>query len=842
MTTEGKDNLTRTEAVERAGLVRNPAYEVALDLTEDGETFACDTTVTFECARPGASTFIDLDAGSVELVKLNNSKLSADDTADGRFRIGPLEAENTLRIQATMNYLRTGTGFHRFVDPVDQRVYAYTQFEPFDAHRVFPCFDQPDIKATFVFDVAVPNDFVVVSNMKPNRTETPGGSRWVFDRTPVMSTYLAALCVGPFHEVRDKHNGIDLGWFCRESLAQYLDPDELFELTKQGFDFFAEQFDYAYFMDTYDQVFCPEYKFGAMENLGCVTYAEGFVFRSKVTEAERERRAEVILHEMSHMWFGDLVTMKWWNDLWLNESFATYMAYLAKERATRFKNAWVSFASDEKTWAYRQDQLPTTHPIVADIPDVEATHLNFDGITYAKGASVLKQLVAWVGEDAFFKGLRRYFKKHEYANTELPDFLAPLAEESGRDLEAWSKEWLETAGVNAIRVDVSGAETIDGFAVAQEATDEYPTLRSHRMAFGLFEATDAGVDLRREHEVDVVGARTLVGEFAGERVPDLILPNHKDLAYTKVRFDERSLATLTDRLRDLKDPLARTVCWTALWDMLRDSELPARRYLDLVINNIDGESDIGVVRDLLGNAFSAIGTYGDPGNRDASREKLAQASKERMLGAEAGSDFQLMYARSYISAARAPEDVELIRGLLDGSSGIEGLTVDTDLRWQIVGSLVRSGAADDDLVAAELERDPTDQGERYAAAARAGAPAAAAKVKAWDEVTTDETITLAMMRAIIGGFQQSDQEDLRAPYADRYFSELLSFWDKRPLDLGLAFTGGLYPRLYTDEVVKRTDDLLGGDVPPPVRRLLIENKDDTQRIIRGRATDRETGA
>jgi len=833
MTTAGKDNLTRAEAIERKKIVGNVSYNVALDLTEDGETFACDTTIEFE-AHAGASTFVDLDAKSVELVKLNGNKLDAEPSEDGRLPIGPLEATNKLRIQATMEFQRTGTGFHRIVDPVDKRVYAYTQFEPFDAHRVFPCFDQPDLKATFDFDVAVPNDWIVIGNMRPNRTATDGGSRWVFERTPVMSTYLGALCVGPFHEVHDKHNGIDLGWYCRQSLAQYLDADELFEITKQGFDFFTERFDYPYFIDTYDQVLCPEYKFGAMENLGCVTYNESFVYRSKVTEAERERRAEVILHEMSHMWFGDLVTMKWWNDLWLNESFATYMAYLAKERATRFTNSWVSFATDEKTWAYRQDQLPTTHPIVADIPDVEATHLNFDGITYAKGASVLKQLVAWVGEDPFFSGLRRYFKKHEYANTELPDFLTPLAEESGRDLETWSKEWLETAGVNTIRVESAGEETIESFAVVQDATP----LRSHRMAFGLFDATDDALELRKAVEVDVVGARTEVAELAGERAPDLILPNHGDLAYAKVRFDERSLHTLNDRLRDLADPLARTICWTTSWDMLRDAELAARRYLDLVLNNIDGESDIGTVRDLLTFGSSAVGTYGDPSNRDAARAKLASASKERMLAAAPGSDVQLTYARWFTGTSRAPEDVEFMRGLLDGSTSVEGLAIDTDLRWQIVSALTRIGAAGEELIVAELERDPTDQGERYAAQARAGMPTPEAKAAAWTKITEDEDLSLAMMRSIIGGFQQSDQEELRAPYAPKYFETVLPLWESRPLDLGLAFTGGMYPRLYTEDIVASTDDLLAKDVPPPVRRLLLEAKDETQRVMRARAVDR----
>jgi aminopeptidase N len=837
VTTAGKDNLTRDEARERARLISNLAYDVKLDLTAGDVTFGSDTSLRFACSEPGASTFVDWDAVEVDSIDLNGLALPSESFAEGRVALEGLEAQNVLRVRGTCEYSRTGTGLHRFTDPVDKRAYAYTQFEPFDAHRVIACFDQPDLKGTFAYEVEVPDEWVVISNNRPvQRPDEGHGGRWVFEPTPVMSTYLAALCVGPFKGFFDQHNKIELGWWVRESLAKYVDQDELFEITKQGFDFYEQTFDYPYMLDSYDQVFCPEYKFGAMENLGCVTYAEGFVFRSKVTEAERERRAEVILHEMSHMWFGDLVTMKWWNDLWLNESFATYMSYLAMERATRFKNSWVSFNSGEKTWAYRQDQMPTTHPIVADIPDVEATHLNFDGITYAKGASVLKQLVAWVGEDAFMKGLRRYFKTHEYGNTELPDFLGPLADESGRDLSAWSKEWLETSGVNAVRVDYeTEKDKITSIALTQDGEP----LRSHRMGLGLFDAKEGAVELREALELDVVGARTEIAGVVSEPVPDLVLPNHLDLAYAKIRFDARSLQTLTAQLRDVTDALARTLCWGAAFDMLRDAELAARRYVDLMLNNIEGETDIGVVRDLVLRGSGAISTYGDPSNRDALRTRVAAASKENMLAADPGSDFQLVWTRWFTATAREEDDVRFVRGLLDGSTSVGGLAVDTDLRWQIVSSLAHIGVDDDDLlIAEELERDPTDQGERYAAAARASRPTTEAKAEAWEKVTNDPEITLATLRAIIGGFQQNDQEELREPYVDKYFAELLPYWNKRDLDLGLAFTGGMYPKIYEDRVVRATDDLLASsELPLPIRRLLLESKDETERVIRARKTD-----
>ncbi len=827
MTTAGKDNLLRTEAQGRARIISDVSYDIKLNLAGGAMSFDSETTVRFSCSDTSASTFIDFDAVELEEVTLNGRVLDVKQTPDGRIALDSLEGKNELRVIATCEYSRTGTGLHRTVDPVDKNAYTYTQFEPFDAHRVFACFDQPDLKATFTFEIEAPEEWVVVSNTRPTTRPDEGkAGTWVFPTTPTMSTYLAAICAGPYVGVFDSHNGIELGWWCRKSLAKYLDPDELFDITKAGFDFYQDLFDYPYMTKSYDQIFCPEYKFGAMENLGCVTYSERMVFRSKVTEAEREQRAEVILHEMAHMWFGDLVTMRWWNDLWLNESFATYISYLAKERATRFTNSWVSFASGEKNWAYRQDQLPTTHPIVADIPDIDALHLNFDGITYAKGASVLKQLVAWVGEKSFFEGLRRYFKTHEWDNTELPDFLAPLAEESGRDLISWSKEWLETSGVDTIRMD--------GNTVVQEGD----LLRGHRMAIGLFDAGSKSLDLRREIELDVVGARTEVPELADEAPADLVLPNHKDLAYCKIRFDERSLQTLTDRLRDLNDPLARTLCWNALWDMTRDGELAARRYVEIVLNNVESETDIGVIGDLVTRLATAIDVYGDPANREASWNKVAKRTRTFLDAAASGSDFQLAWTRAFIGAATEQTDIDFVRGLLDGTTTIDGVEVDTDLRWQAVIALAGGGAIDESVIQAELERDPTDQGERFAANARASLPTAASKTEAWEHATGDAEITLAMLRAIALGFNRPEQSELLQSYGDQYFTELLSFWEKRELDLGLAFTGGFYPKLYTPAVVAATDKLLSGDIPRPVRRILLEHKDETERVMRGRAVDR----
>ncbi|MGH2773405.1 MAG: aminopeptidase N, partial [Actinomycetota bacterium] len=637
------NNLLRKEARERAGIVRDPEYTIDLDLTTGDETFGCVTTVNFR-ADAGAATFIDYTAPEVTAATLNGRQLPKDAFNGDRIALEGLEAENELVVEGASAYVNTGAGLHRFADPVDNEVYLHSQFEPFDAHRVYPCFDQPDIKGTFEFTVKAPQGWRVVGNTLQIAGDPSGEALlWRFPVTKKMSTYITAIVAGPFEILRDNHNGIDLGLLCRKSMLKYLMPDseELFEITKQSFDFFEKLFDYPYVFGKYDQLFVPEFNAGAMENAGCVTFNEAFVFRSRVTQAVRERRASVITHEMSHMWFGDLVTMRWWDDLWLNESFASYQQTLALAEATRFTDAWTRFAQGTKAFAYMQDQLPTTHPITADIPDTEATHSNFDGITYSKGASVLKQLVAWVGRDAFDEGLRRYFKRYEYGNTELSDFLSCLEETSGRDLAQWSKQWLETAGVNTFSAsfeEEDGAFT--SFDLIQDAHPDWPTLRSHRIAIGLYEDRDGKLAAADRIEMDASGKRTEVKDLIGKKMPDLIVINDADLTYAKVRLDDRSLATLVNRLKDIDDSLARALCWAATWEMVRDAEMAARDYLKMVTNNIGTETDIGVVQTLLGQTFAAITTYGDPDNRSVALQTLAAWALDGMKTADPGSDLQ----------------------------------------------------------------------------------------------------------------------------------------------------------------------------------------------------------
>ncbi|HEU5033345.1 MAG TPA: aminopeptidase N [Mycobacteriales bacterium] len=841
------ENLTRDEARERSRLLDVASYDVHLDLTSaptDSRTFRSTSLARFQCAEPGARTHLDITADRIVEATLNGQPLDLDGAFSGRrLELPPLAGTNELRVVADCVYMRTGEGLHRFTDPVDKETYLYTQFETFDAHRMYACFDQPDLKASVTFVVDAPSHWVVVSNMPGSREDArnEGCSRWTFEPTPRQSTYITALIGGAYHCVYDEHDGIPLGIFCRRSLAEFLDADEIFAVTKQGFDYFHQQFDYRYPWPKYDQLFVPEFNAGAMENAGAVTFLEDYVFRSRTTDAAYERRAVTILHEMAHMWFGDLVTMRWWDDLWLNESFAEYVSTRATAEATRWTEAWTTFCNIEKSWAYRQDQLPTTHPIAADIVDIEAVKVNFDGITYAKGASVLKQLASYVGPDAFTQALRGYFRRHEYANTTLQDLLDALTEASGRDLSTWSKEWLQTAGLNTMRpkFDVDADGRFASFAIVQEAPEDHPTLRSHRLRVGLYDRTSEGVLRRELVEVDVAGAVTDVPALVGKQQPDLVLVNDDDLTYTKIRLDDRSLRTLVDHIGELRESLPRALCWAAAWDMTRDAEMRAGDFLDLVLAGIDQESDIGTVQSLLRLARQALEQFGDPARRDERVERLAAKAQQLLLGAEPGSDMQLAFARSLAANAVTDDQLQLLADLLAGARSIEGLSVDTELRWTLLLRLVVMGRAGDDAIEAELERDSTAAGRRHCLTCRAARPSAEAKAEAWQLAVHDESLPNAEQAAVIAGFQQFEHRDLLAPFVEQYFDSIAQAWENRTSEMAQQIVIGLFPStLIEPGTVERTDAYLRQAQPvPPLRRLVTESRDNLARALRARECD-----
>jgi aminopeptidase N len=851
----GSENLTRAEAATRATQIHVHGYEVELDLTGTGPTFPSRTRVTFDCTEPGLTSWIDLIAPRVTSVTLNGTELDpAEVFHDARITLPDLGEHNELTVVADCAYMNTGEGLHRFVDPVDNETYLYTQFESADARRVFACFEQPDLKGTFTLTVTAPKHWQVVSNA-PTPTPVPvdaNTARWSFPEAPRMSTYITALVAGPYASVHDSYTGTygtyPLGLYCRTSLAPFLDHEEIFTVTKQGFEFFEEQFGMGYPFSKYDQLFVPEFNAGAMENAGCVTILEDYIFRSRVTDAAYEQRANTILHELAHMWFGDLVTMTWWDDLWLNESFAEWAAHHANVHATRYTDAWTTFANLRKSWAYRQDQLPSTHPIAADMVDLDSVRVNFDGITYAKGASALRQLVAWVGETEFLAGIQEYFRKHAWGNTELNDLLVELSAASGRDLSGWTREWLQTSGVNllqpVVEVDEDGNYTSVSIRQDPPATPDgvEQTLRSHRIALGLYDVTDAGLHRRERLEIDVVGADTPVPELTGVRQPDLLLVNDDDLTFAKIRLDERSWRTATAKIGQLDSSLARAILWSAAWDMTRDAEVSTGDYLTLVISGIGSESDVGVVQGVLRQMRTAIDVYAAPGHRGEYSARLASATHTFATSAPPGSDHQLAFTRAFIASATTDAQLGVVAGLYDGTMTWEGLEVDTDLRWFLLQRLVAAGQREDDAIEAELARDDTATGRRHAALARASRPTPAAKELAWGDILHRTDLPNALVDATIAGFMQAEQTEILRPFRERYFAELAGVWAARTFETAQSITMGLYPMLLVDsETVEATKQYLAeqnaATSNPAARRLLVEGLDGIERAMRTQKKD-----
>ena len=847
----GVRNLTQLEATERARLLEVTAYDITLDLTDGtggpGEhTFRSVTEIRFTCTEPGASTFIEAAADRLRSVRLNGVEVDTSGwSAEKGLTLTGLAAKNTLVVDGDFPFSSSGQGLHRSLDPVDKEVYLYSQFETADAQRVFACFDQPDLKSVYTWHATVPAHWKAVSNAKVDRVE-PGdveGSNIVhFAPSVKMSTYITALCAGPYHEVRESHDGIDLGVFVRDSMKQYLDADDLFLITRQGFDFFHEQFGVRYPLPKYDQLWVPDFNAGAMENFGCVTHAEShYIFRSHVTDYEYESRANTILHELAHMWFGDLVTMRWWEDLWLNESFAEWASHWCNTHATRFTDAWTTFLSIRKNWGYRQDQLVSTHPVYCEMPDVEAVEVNFDGITYAKGASVIKQLVAYVGVESFLTGLRAYFNAHAWGNATFNDLLSALEEASGRELRDFAAQWLETAQVNTLRpvVEIGDDGAYTSVVVLQEAPAEYPTLRTHRIGVGLYDLSGDRLVRRDRLELDVTGSRTAVPALVGVPAADVLLVNDDDLTYAKLRLDDRSMATVMDHISGFDSSLARALCWAAAWDMLRDAELAARDYTALVCAGLPGETDINLVTATLRQVQTAVTQYADPAWAPTGWQRLADNARSALDAAEPGSGFQLAWARAFVTAARSDADLAVLRGWLDGTGVPDGLAIDTELRWTLVEALVAAGKAGSDEIEAELDRDRTASGERAAAQAHALKPTPESKAETWRRLTGDEKLPNWLHRALLQGFQHPSHVELTAPYVPKFFDVVDEIWATRDSETAQEFVYFGYPAYHVSQsTVDATDAWLAVEGhPAPLRRLVAEGKDGIVRALRARAKD-----
>ena len=855
----GARNLRQSEAAARARLLAVASYDVTLDLTSaaadaadsadeeggDGRTFRSVTEVHFACIEPGASTFIELAAQRIRSATLNGAPVDMSSwSADAGLTLTGLASDNTLRVDADFPYCPTEQGLHRAVDPEDGEVYLYSQFETADAQRVFACFDQPDLKAVFTWHVTVPAAWRVVSTMPATHEDSGSLGRTVhFAPSVPMSTYVTAICAGPFHEVRRTHDGIDLGLLCRASLAKHLDAEILFEITTQGLDFFQANFGVPYPLAKYDQIFVPEFG-GAMENLGCVTYADRqAIFREPPTQAQLQSRTMVMLHEMAHMWFGDLVTMRWWGDVWLNESFATWAAAWAMEGATRFADtAWASFLGEWKADGYEGDQLASTHPIRTEITNVEAVQVNFDRITYGKGAAVLKQLVAYVGIEAFVAGLREYFERHAWGNTDLDDLLEPLEAASGKPVREFADQWLLTAQVNTLRTEVTvGADgRYSSVSVRQEAPAEHPTLRTHRLAIGLFDSDPGrGMLVRRDRiAVEVTGAHTPITALTGVRAADLLLLNDDDLTYAKVRLDETSTRTVVDNLAGLPDALARAVCLAMGWDMVRDAEMSTGDYLRMVTAALPHETDPTLVATTLRHAHTALSVFADPDRAQRGWQQLADAAAGAFDSAPAGDGLRRIWLDTYISAARGQADLSRLAGWLRGIDVPAGIEIGAELRWQLLQALVATGAAGPADIEAEADADRTTTGATAAAHARAAIPSPEAKAAAWAAIM-DPATAMHLRRGRLLGFQHSSQVPLTAPYVDPYFDALDNVWHSWEHLAASQFAVLAYPSLQvSEETLAKADAwLAASDRPGPLRRIVSDRRDDTWRALRARARD-----
>ena len=843
-------NLTRIEAQERAAALEVQSYQVEIDLTQGAEFFGSTTRVRFTSKTPGISTFIDAITNSVHSVVLNGEVLDPAVVSDGiRIQLPSIAAENELVVVAQGKYTNTGEGLHRFVDPVDQEVYLYTQFEVPDSRRMFAVFEQPDLKATFQFNITAPSYWKVVSNSPTPAANDlrEGVSVWNFEPTPRISSYITALVAGPYVEVNDQlvsssGKTIPLGVFCRKSLFEFLDAEYVFEKTKQGFEFFEQQFDYPYPFEKYDQLFVPEFNAGAMENAGAVTFTETYVFRSKVTDAVKERRVVTILHELAHMWFGDLVTMRWWSDLWLNESFAEYMSTLATQEATEWHGAWATFASLEKSWAYRQDQLPSTHPIVAEINDLEDVQVNFDGITYAKGASVLKQLVAWVGQEPFMRGVSDYFNKHAFQNTELKDLLKELENQSGRDLSEWSKLWLETAGVNTLRPEIVEKEgMIESFAILQSAIDDYPYLRPHRIAIGLYEEQSGKIVRTDRIELDVEGAKTQVPELAGKKRPALILLNDDDLTYAKIRMDESSWSFALDKLSSIEDPLARALVWGSAWDATRDGETSPRDFIKLALRHIEFETESTTMLTILRQLLTVANLYVAEPNRSTEQLALADGLWALAQNSKAGSDAQLQFVKFFAQFARSEKQLSNVSALLHGEIKLASLTIDTDLRWELVTALAVGGKISVEQLDQELAADNTANGQKYHVAAVAALPDNSSKQAMFTKLVATDELSNALVNSASLAFGRVLNPEVLQVFVAQYFANVLKIWEEKTYHMAEYLLVNLYPlALANAALVSETKAFLArSDIQskPALRRILIENLANVERALSAQRRD-----
>ncbi|WP_369143678.1 aminopeptidase N [Streptomyces sp. R44] len=823
--------LTRDEAQTRAQLLDVHHYRVDLDLTTGDETFESQSLIRFT-ARAAGDTFVELKPETLHSAVLDDEPLDVTTLDGNRLPLTLTEGEHTLRISTTMRYSRTGEGMHRFTDPTDGESYVYTQLFMEDVQRVFAGFDQPDLKAVFEVGVKAPEGWTVLSN---GITERQEDGRWQAAPTPLLSTYLVCVAAGPFHSIRTEHAGLPFGIHCRRSLAAHLDADadEILAVTKACYDRYHEKFEEPYPFDSYDQAFVPEFNAGAMENPGLVTFRDEFVFRSAVTVTERQTRAMVIAHEMAHMWFGDLVTLRWWDDIWLNESFAEYMGYQTINEACSdlFPDTWIDFGVTRKSWGYEADQRPSTHAVAPDpeaVPDTASALLNFDGISYAKGASALRQLVAWLGEKDFLAGINIHFKRHKFGNATLADFIDNLAAATDRDVHGWAAQWLRTTGVDVLTPRLDGEGTHWQLAVDRDGS------RPHRIRAGIYDRQPDGELALREHrELDV--PQEAPAELAGPR-PALVVLNDGDLTYTKLRFDEISGESALRGLSRIPDALTRAVVWNAMRDMVRDGELEPAAYLETALAHLPEETELALVQGVLGFARTQIADrYVPEAERPAALATLSEIARALLRRTEDGEEpgLRLTAVRACIDSATTPDK---IASWLDEGTVHGGPELDPELRWRILARLAVLGATDETAIAAELERDPSATGQEGAARCRASLPTPEAKAAAWSALFDSDDLSNYLFTATARGFWQPEQAELVREYVPRFYAAAVALGDRRGPAMGEAAGRYAFPAyaIDADSLALGESHLADDRMIPALHRWLVDQLDDLRRALRFR--------
>ena len=849
--------LTREEATRRSLAIENVSYKLSFSLSDKDadKSFSGTVTAHFNVKDAATPLTIDFQDGDVKELVINGRR-QAKIQYNKKFVTLPTlrPGENEVLLRFTHPYSTTGAGLYRFKDREDGKSYVYSNFEPFDANNLFPCFDQPDLKAVYKVSVEAPADWTVVTAVREAGLPIVKGKRasWNFPETAKFSTYLFSLIAGPYQVWEGKAGDIPLRLMARSSLGKYVDAVNWLKITQQGLAFYNDYFAFAYPFKKYDQIVVPDFNAGAMENVGAVTFSERFIQRGAVTTAKREDHADVILHEMAHMWFGDLVTMTWWNDLWLNESFATYMAAMATSQATEYSRSWESFYNGTKQWAYWEDQLVTTHPIEGDVPDTEQAFANFDGITYGKGASTLKALAYYIGPVKFREGVQAYFKQHAYGNTTLKDFMGALAKASGTDLDRWTQQWLRTEGLNTVEATFAcEGGKVKGFALKQSAPTEHPELRAHRTQVALFrkEAND-GVALQKAVSVTYDGASTPVPELDGEACPHIVYPNYEDYDYVKVRLDARSLEAVKGDIGAVKDSLQRSMYWTSLWDAVRDGEWPVNAYADTFLKQIDKEQDDKILEKVLESvedsrrSTNAVVSYLPPASPSyqAFVTNLEAFAASRLAAAAAGSDTQKLWYDFSVRATKSAAGQENLRQILAGKKTLVGLEIDQDRRWDIVLKLSELGATDAKaLRQAEAKRDASSRGHQSAITAEALTPDKAVKNEWYDKITNTKTkMSLADLKAAMSGMLPASQINFGRAFASRYFTDLLRLSKTQKSEFARRFAAKLAPAFCEEASAQALTSFATqhGELPPVALKALrvAAQEDDRCAKIRKLAT------